>query len=71
MGLRIGEALALQTTDINLHKNIITISKTLTTDKNRKVIMGDTTKTYAGQRQIPIPDSLLDTVKNQMRLLKD
>ena len=71
MGLRIGEALALQTTDINLHKNIITISKTLTTDKNRKVIMGDTTKTYAGQRQIPIPDSLLDTVKNQMRLAEN
>ena len=68
MGLRIGEALALQTSDINLHKNIITISKTLTTDKDRKIIMGDTTKTYAGQRQIPIPDSLLDTVKNQMRL---
>ena len=38
MGLRVGEALALQTSDINLHKNIITISKTLTTDKNRKVI---------------------------------
>ncbi len=71
MGLRIGEALALQTSDINLHKNIITISKTLTTDKNRKVIMGDTTKTYAGQRQIPIPDSLLDTVKNQMRLAEN
>lgn len=68
MGLRIGEALALQTSDINLQKNIITISKTLTTDKDRKIIMGDTTKTYAGQRQIPIPDSLLDTVKNQMRL---
>ena len=71
MGLRIGEALALQTSDINLHKNIITISKTLTTDKNRKVIMGGTTKTYAGQRQIPIPDSLLDTVKNQMRLAEN
>ena len=33
--------------------------------------MGDTTKTYAGQRQIPIPDSLLDTVKNQMRLAEN
>ena len=71
MGLRIGEALALQTSDINLHKNIITISKTLTTDKDRKVIMGDTTKTYAGQRQIPIPESLLDTVKTQMRLAEN
>ena len=39
LGLRIGEALALQTSDINLHKNIINISKTLTTDKSKKVIM--------------------------------
>ena len=71
LGLRIGEALALQTSDINLHKNIITISKTLTTDKNKKIIMGNTTKTYAGQREIPIPYSLLDTIKTQMRLAEN
>ena len=71
MGLRIGEALALRTSDIDLHKNVINISKTLTTDKERKIIMGDTTKTYAGQRQIPIPESLLDTVKSQMILAEN
>ena len=71
MGLRIGEALALRTSDIDLHKNVINISKTLTTDKDRKIIMGDTTKTYAGQRQIPIPESLLDTVKSQMILAEN
>ena len=71
MGLRIGEALALRTSDIDLRKNVINISKTLTTDRNRKIIMGDTTKTYAGQRQIPIPDSLLDTVKSQMILAEN
>lgn len=71
MGLRIGEALALRTSDIDLHKNVINISKTLTTDRDRKIIMGDTTKTYAGQRQIPIPESLLDTVKSQMILAEN
>lgn len=68
LGLRIGEALALQTSNINLQKNIINITKTLTTDKNKIVIMGDSTKTYAGERQIPIPESLLDTIKAQMML---
>ena len=71
MGLRIGEALALRTSDIDLHKNVINISKTLTTDRDRKIIMGDTTKTYAGQRQIPIPESLLETVKSQMILAEN
>ena len=71
LGLRIGEALALQMSDINLCKNIICISKTLTTDKNRKVIMGDKTKTYAGKREIPIPDFLLNEIKNQMRLAEN
>ena len=71
LGLRIGEALALQTSDINLHKNLISISKTLTTDKNKNVIMGDTTKTYAGTREIPIPESLLNSVKSQMILAEN
>ena len=71
LGLRIGEALALQTSNINLYKNIIHITNTLTTDIDRKVIMGDTTKTYAGDREIPIPEFLLDTVKIQMRLAEN
>ena len=40
LGLRIGEALALQTSNINLHKNIMSITNTLTTDKNKRIIMG-------------------------------
>ena len=55
LGLRIGEVLALRNTDINLQKNLITVNKTLTTDKDHKVIMGNTTKTYAGIREVPIP----------------
>lgn len=71
LGLRIGEALALQTSDINLQRNLISVSKTLTTDKNKNIIMGETTKTYAGTRQIPIPESLLNSVKSQMILAEN
>ncbi len=51
-GMRIGELLALTKNDINLTNNTITINKTLTRDKNDKVILGSTTKTLAGQREI-------------------
>ena len=38
-----------------MKNNLININKTLTTDKDGKVIMGDSTKTYAGVREVPIP----------------
>ena len=71
LGLRIGEVLALRNSDINLHKNLISISKTLTTDKNHKVIMGDSTKTYAGNREVPIPIFIRNEIINQMRLAEN
>ena len=46
MGLRVGEALALTNNDINLEKRILTVNRTLTTDKNDKICVGKTTKTY-------------------------
>ena len=70
-GLRIGEALALRATDINLEKNLLKVDKTLTMDKNLKVTMGDTTKTYAGIREIPIPDSIRGSLIEQMRIAKN
>ena len=68
MGLRIGEALALKTSDINLNKKILTVNKTLTRDKNNNVIMGDSTKTYAGEREIPIPEFLIEPLMYQIVL---
>ena len=68
MGLRIGEALALKTSDINLNKKILTENKTLTRDKNNNVIMGDSTKTYAGEREIPIPEFLIEPLMYQILL---
>lgn len=68
LGLRIGEALALRSTDINLHKNLISVNKTLTRDRNNKVIMGKATKTYAGVREVPIPTFIRNEIITQMRL---
>lgn len=70
MGLRVGEALALKSSDINLAKNLISVNKTLTVDKNGKVAMGNTTKTYAGIREVPIPDFIRDSIIEQMELSK-
>lgn len=71
LGLRIGEALALQTFDIDLQRNLININKTLTIDKNSKVIMGDATKTYAGKREIPIPKFIRAEIISQMQSAQD
>lgn len=68
LGLRIGEVLALRSNDINLHRNLISVNKTLTRDRNDKVIMGSATKTYAGVREVPIPTFIRNEIINQMRL---
>lgn len=66
MGLRIGEALALRSSDIDLKHDLLRVNKTLTTDKNEKVIIGETTKTYAGIRDLPIPRFLKPYIIEQM-----
>ena len=71
LGLRIGEVLALKSTDINLHKNLISVNKTLTTDKHHKVIIGNSTKTYAGIREVPIPSFIRNEIICQMRLAEN
>ena len=68
MGLRVGEALALRNGDIDLKNDLIHVNKTLTTDKDEKVIMGDTTKTYAGLRDVPIPQFIKSSIIEQMSI---
>ena len=70
-GLRIGEVLALRDSDINLEKNLLSVNKTITTDKDGKAVMGDTTKTYAGIREIPIPEYIRGCVMEQMNIAKN
>ncbi len=71
LGLRVGEALALKNSDIDLSKKLIKIDKTLTNDKFGQVVMGNTTKTYAGQRQVPIPEFLMPTIIEQMKIAEN
>lgn len=63
-GMRIGEILALERKDIDLENKKIKITKTLTKDKNDKIILGKTTKTYAGTREIPFLDILVPILSN-------
>ncbi|MBQ4123570.1 site-specific integrase [bacterium] len=62
-GMRIGEILALTKNDIDLTNERININKTLTKDSNDKVILGSTTKTYAGVREIPFLSVLKPTLE--------
>lgn len=71
LGLRIGETLALNINDIDIGKQIINVNKILTLGKNNEVIMGDTTKTYASKRTIPIPDFLIPSIKEQLEIAKE
>lgn len=67
MGLRVGETLALTTHDIDLKNKKLNVHRTLTTDENNAIIMGNTTKTYAGKRILPIPDFLYPYIIEQMK----
>ena len=67
-GLRAGEVLALKSNNIDLANKRINVYQTLTKNLENKTIMGDSTKTYAGTRQIPIPTSLYPYIVEQMRI---
>lgn len=63
-GMRMGEVNALTLKDIDLDNKEIHIYKTVTKDTNGKAKLGAATKTMAGQRIIPIPESLIPILKN-------
>lgn len=67
MGLRIGEVMALKKGDIDLEHNLMKIQRTITTGKNSKAVMGDSTKTYAGIREIPIPRFIKPYIIEQLK----
>lgn len=72
-GVRMGEIAALSADQIDIVKNwgTLTITRTLTRDEAYKTIMGETTKTYAGQRTLTLDDTskklLLDFYKNHYK----
>lgn len=74
-GMRIGETLALTRDNVNLKENTLSIEKTLTRNKDDKVILGDKTKTRAGQRTIFLSNNaktvLEDILKDKIRNIYD
>ncbi len=68
MGLRIGEASALSIYDVDLKNKRLNVHRTLSTDKNKNIIMGNKTKTYSGKRILPIPDFLLPYFIEQINI---
>ncbi len=63
-GMRMGEINALSDEDININFKRIQVNKTITRGEKGQAIMGDTAKTEAGTRNIPITADI-------MRLLKE
>lgn len=66
-GMRCGELGALYLSDIDQVNNCIHITKTITRDEIGNYIVGDTTKTKSGKRDIP----LTDTTKAILRAQRD
>ncbi len=66
-GLRVGELLALSRNNIDLDKNTISVERTLTKDKNDKVILGETTKTITGKRNVYINNNAKFVLKDVLK----
>lgn len=67
MGLRIGEVLALSKENIDLKKKVLYVKRTLTNDKEFAIILGNKTKTYSGNRTLPIPEFLTPIFEEQLK----
>ncbi len=68
-GMRMGEINALAVKDINFNFNTISISKTITRGEKGKALLGDTTKTDAGNRTIPITDNIKSVLLDCVRFI--
>lgn len=51
-GMRIGEALAISTVDVDIENGKLSIKRTLTKDIDNTTIIGTTAKTYSGKRTL-------------------
>ena len=67
MGLRIGEVLALSKENIDLKKKVLYVKRTLTNDKEFAIILGNKTKTYSGNRTLPLPEFLTPIFEEQLK----
>lgn len=65
-GMRVGECLALRRADLDFKNNVIHIRRSLTKDTHDKIKLGDTTKTYAGMRDVYMSDFLKAEFKKNL-----
>jgi integrase len=70
LGLRIGETLTLCESDFEEDYSIVHIRKTLTEDLNGNIIVKNKTKTYAGKRDLIIPNYLKPYIIEQIEISK-
>ncbi len=69
-GMRNGEARALTWQDVDFKNNVIHINKTVTCDKNARLIIG-TPKTAAGVRDIPLTDTARGVLVKQREMMNN
>ena len=69
-GMRVGEILALKPCDIELDKNVIKVSRTVTKNDYDGYTIKDGGKTYASTREIPFDDDLKRILINSMDNMK-
>ncbi len=63
-GMRCGEVGALTWQDIDYNENVIHVTKTLTKNTKGVTIKGNSTKTDAGKRDIPLNDTIRQILKD-------
>ena len=67
-GIRVGELGALQEKDIDQKQNVIHITTTVTRTDVGGYAIGDSAKSYAGKRDIPLTPNILKTVQSQKKI---
>lgn len=69
-GMRMGEINALSVSDVNFNFKTISIRRTVTKDINDRSVIGNTTKTYAGVRNIPLSNPTIKLLKKYLSSYK-
>lgn len=70
-GMRIGEILALEPSNIDLENNIIHVTRTISRDKDKKPIIGKVPKTSTSCRDVPITSLFRNNVINALDNMRE
>lgn len=70
-GMRPGEACGLQWRDIDWKNNVIHIKRTVTRNRDGKWIVGNTTKTKKGIRDIPMNEEIFSILRDTRRIFEE